>query len=428
MSLEKDLSKLLDAEVISEETAEKIRGFYEGQKSNSSGRMFLAFGILGAVLVGLGIILIIAHNWDELSRSTKTVLAFLPLIVGHLVCLYSLWKKDSSPAWREGSATFLFCAVGASIALISQIYHIKGDFEEYMFTWMLLSIPLVYLMRSSMASLLCIIGVTTYGANSGYDWNSSMPSYYYWLFFSSLLPHYYLLFNKHKNGNFLIFHHWGIPISLTICLGIVSESTEEYMLLAYSGLFGLYYLIGKLDFFKNQTLRNNSYLIMGALGTLFMLIMTSFEDIWKGIYEKTELLSEFYFVPEFYAALLISGVGIYLIMHFKKSNRIDSILPLGLGFLVIIFTFYVEIWLPVAPIIINLTVLTIGIWIVRIGAKIDHLGQLNFGLIIIAVLVTCRFFDTDLSYVLRGTMFLMVGAGFFGTNYWMLKKRRTDEK
>ncbi|MEM6542707.1 MAG: DUF2157 domain-containing protein, partial [Bacteroidota bacterium] len=61
------------------------------------------------------------------------------------------------------------------------------------------------------------------------------------------------------------------------------------------------------------------------------------------------------------------------------------------------------------------------------GAKQDHLGILNYGLLILTALVVCRFFDTDLSFVVRGIMFVSVGAGFFVANYLMLKKRKANE-
>ena len=84
MSISKDIFELLEANVISEETAEKIREYYQIKKEDSTNKLFIVFGILGALLVGLGLILIIAHNWDELSRTTKIIFAFLPLIVGQV--------------------------------------------------------------------------------------------------------------------------------------------------------------------------------------------------------------------------------------------------------------------------------------------------------------------------------------------------------
>jgi len=58
MNMIKDIPELVKAEVISEETADKIRDFYRNKRGQSTNRLFIVFGIL----VGLGIILIIAHN------------------------------------------------------------------------------------------------------------------------------------------------------------------------------------------------------------------------------------------------------------------------------------------------------------------------------------------------------------------------------
>ena len=167
MSVNKDIPELLKAEVITQETADKIQEYYRSRSGSSAGKLFIVFGILGALLVGLGVILIIAHNWDQLPRATKTIFAFLPLLIGHVLGGFVLIKKPTSTAWREGVTTFLFFAVGASIALVSQIYNIPGDLSSFLLTWMLLCLPLMYIMNSSMGSLLYLTGITWYAADTG---------------------------------------------------------------------------------------------------------------------------------------------------------------------------------------------------------------------------------------------------------------------
>jgi hypothetical protein len=60
--------------------------------------------------------------------------------------------------------------------------------------------------------------------------------------------------------------------------------------------------------------------------------------------------------------------------------------------------------------------------------KTDHLGKLNYGLVIITFLVIFRVFDTNLSFALRGLLFLIVGVGFYITNFQLLKKRKAYEE
>ena len=50
--------------------------------------------------------------------------------------------------------------------------------------------------------------------------------------------------------------------------------------------------------------------------------------------------------------------------------------------------------------------------------------RVNFGLAIIAALAIARFFDSDLSFVVRAIGFIVIGLGFLATNFILFKKRR----
>lgn len=88
-AIEQNLDELLEKGVITESVAADIRRFY-GRKnqSSASNRSLILFGILGSLLVGLGLILIIAHNWDTLPRIVRVLIAFLPLLLTQGFCLY----------------------------------------------------------------------------------------------------------------------------------------------------------------------------------------------------------------------------------------------------------------------------------------------------------------------------------------------------
>ncbi len=425
--IHKDISDLIKADIITQETADKILDYYKNKGSSSTNRLFIVFGILGAILVGLGIILIIAHNWDEFSRVTKTFFAFLPLLAGQVLCGYTLMKRQDSIAWRESGSTFLFFAIGSSIALVSQIYNIPGGTGTFLLTWMLLCLPLVYLMNSSITSLLYIGGITYYAAHLGYWSYPSTDPYLYWLLLLGVLPHYYNLHKKKPESNFIIFHNWLIPLSVIISLGTVAKRTEELMFIAYISLFGLYYLIGNLDFFTRQKSKNNGYKILGSIGTISLLLTLSFDWFWEELRRKEFSFNDIIAAPEFYASAITSLLAGVLLYLQQKSKALKDIKPLAPVFILFIVTFILGLSSPIAVVLINLFVFTIGILTIRDGAKQDHLGILNFGLLMITALVICRFFDRDLSFVIRGLLFISVGAGFFATNYWILKKRKTNE-
>jgi len=418
----KSLPELIDAGVLSENTATDIRKYYHQKSSKSGNSLFIVFGVLGAILVGLGIILIIAHNWDDLSRTIKTNLAFLPLVVGQIICGYVILKRLTSVAWRESAAAFLFFTVGASISLISQIYNIPGNLGSFLLTWMVLCLPLVYLMRSSITSLLVLVGITFYACETSYWSFPNVQSYGYWLVLALLIPHYLYLTRKKADSNFLIFHHWFFPLSVIICLGTLAGQSEELMFISYMSLFGLLYLLGNSKEFKSQLLRNSAYKVIGSLGTISLLLSMSFDWLWN---ELGKLDVDILNSPEIYVLTLITILAISLLIKQKVAHSWSSIHLMEITFILFIIIFVLGFSSPLFSVIaINVLVFALGIVTIRKGVIENHLGILNYGLFIITALVICRFFDTDISFIIRGILFIIVGIGFFTTNYLMLKRRR----
>jgi len=427
MSILNDLQELESAGVISKDTSTRIESYYKNKKDPSTNKLFVVFGILGAILVGLGTILIIAHNWDELSRGLKTGAAFLPLLIGQALCSFTLLKKHQNIAWKEGSAVFLFFAVGASIALISQIYNIPGNLSSYLLTWMLLMLPLVYVMKSSMVSLLYIIGTTYFASETGYwDYPTEIP-YVYWLMIAVIVPHYYLLLKKSPNSNFLRFHNWFVALSLTVVLGTFSKQMDELMFLAYASLFGLFYLFGTSKFLPDKTTKN-AFTLLGSVGTVVILLILSFNEFWEHFIKKEMFLNEIIVAPEFIITVILSVLAMMFLYERLKSSSIKGISPFSVAFLLFIPIFFMGTFSSIAAVfLINLLVFAIGILTIRAGSKQNHLGILNYGFLIIAALIVCRFFDTDLSFVIRGLLFISVGVGFFFVNYRMIKKRQEND-
>lgn len=423
MKIQKDLDELINSGIISEETADKISDFYEIKSSTSGNRLFLVFGILGSLLVSLGIILIIAHNWDELSKSSKTAIAFAPLIIGQLAVAFSIFKSKESKTWKEGSSTFLYVSIGATISLISQIYNISGNMSTFILTWSLLGFPLIYLMRSSMASLLFIIGITWFSAESEY-WNyPSARSYYYWGLILLALPHYYYINKIGPKSNFVKFHNWLLVISLVISLGTIGQKNEELMFISYFSLFTIFSLFSKKKFFLDQDHRFSVFQLIGNIGSMVILLSLSFDWFWERLTKEEYTFQKLLDAPETYSVLITASIVLFLILSNKsKKQALQSML-----YIIFLITFIVGFLTPYVVVAINLLILAAGIYTIREGTKQDHLGILNYGLLIITALVICRFFDTDLSFVIRGILFVVVGIGFFFTNYWMLKKRKGNE-
>ena len=416
-----ELPELVKNNVISKDVALSIHNYYQSQQSESPNKLFTVFGVLGSLLVGLGIILILAHNWDDFSRALKTVFAFLPLVLGQIIAGYSIFKKKSA-TWKEASGTFLFFAVGSSMALVSQIYNIPGDLGTYVLTWILLCLPLIYLLKSNAVAMLHIVFSTFYACNLGYGFKTASEApWLYLLLMAFVLPHYLNLLKHRRGANTTSIFNWLIPLSLIITLGAFLERNGDLGYLMYVILFGLFYNIGKFPVFDDQKLRQNAYLIFGSLGTVIMLLITSFNWIWE-----FDIDSSLFLAREFYITAILFGVTLGLLIYLYSKRWLKHFNLFHFVFIIFTALFFSGMTDGLyATILVNFLVLLLGIITIKIGADKFHFGILNYGLLIITALVVCRFFDTDMSYVIRGLLFVSVGIGFFFTNYVMLKRKKS---
>jgi uncharacterized membrane protein len=420
------LPELLEAGVISQDTADRIRGYYQQKEGQQPNLLFSIFGILGALLVGLGIFLLIAHNWDELSRATKTIIAFAPMVLGQAVAAYTLLRRSESVAWREASATFLILAIGVCIALISQIYQIPGKISSFLLSWILLGLPLVYVLRSSMAGVLYLIGITYYACEIGYFTHPESESPIYWGLLLLLAPHYYFLLKKSPNGNFFLAFNWLVPISVLIVLGVLAQDEGPLMFLAYFSLLGLFYLVGHTPYFQRLKTIFNGYEIIGSLGMIILLLVASFDWFWIEMGRQPSLFESLH-APESWIALALTlACGALLFFNKEKPTWTDGQLKLWtpLIFAVIFLIGFTNTTLPV--ILTNLLLFALGISTIWHGTKANHLGILNYGLLIMTALIVSRFLDDRFSFVIRGLAFVALGIGFFVANYWMLRRRKTE--
>ncbi|WP_160143565.1 DUF2157 domain-containing protein [Chryseolinea soli] len=424
----KELPELVRANVISEETAQRIAAHYENQPNPTTNRLLVVFGILGGLLIGMGIVLIVAHNWDELPKAMKLGIGLLPLLVGQGIAGYIVLKNIQSRAWREGCGAFLCFAIALSISIVGQVYNIEGNFGRFLMAWMLLTLPCIYVLRSSVTAMLYIVGVTWYACEVGYfSYNFMEGSRVPWKYGPMLmlvLPFCYTEFILPGiKNNFYYFISWLLVLSLTVCLGTF-QGSDQLLMMAYMSLFSLFILLSEIKLFETQRVLTNAFLVVGSLGIMGSLLILSFEWYWEDIYDNSTLhaLAGDVETSVAGAVTLMAIAMLFVVLRTKSAAAINL---KAYAFLVFIALFFLGIKTPgAAQLLVNLVVLVFAVYTIRDGARKNHLGILNYGLLIITGLIACRFFDTNFSFVLRGLLFIGVGVGFFAANIYMIKKRK----
>ncbi len=95
--------------------------------AESTRTLLMAIYIIGAFLIGIGVISFVAAHWTAIPRQVKVALLFAAMIASHFAGFY-LWKMTGKSPRLGHALTILGTLIfGASIGLMAQIFHITGS-------------------------------------------------------------------------------------------------------------------------------------------------------------------------------------------------------------------------------------------------------------------------------------------------------------
>jgi hypothetical protein len=140
------LEQWLHAGLITPDQQDAILKF-EGQQPQHGSWWIYSFMILGAAIIGLGVISLIAANWVEIPDGVKlgADFALLTLLAGGI---YTQYQKQQHGVWFEVLVVAFLLACLASIGLIAQIFHTGGEWYLALLFWSLITAPLSLFARN----------------------------------------------------------------------------------------------------------------------------------------------------------------------------------------------------------------------------------------------------------------------------------------
>lgn len=418
-----ELPELVSKGVISAETAEELRRYYGEVKGREWRQIALMVcGILGALFTGLGIILLLAHNWSEIPRPMRTFLSLVPLISAQTLAGWVIWSQKESVAWREGAATFLMLVIGSSIALINQTYHMPTELGNFLLMWMLLGVPLVYLMHASLPAVLYLVGITVWAG-----FRRGGNALFLWPLASLVIPHLWMEMRKNKYAIRPVLLSWVISLCLCVAVGITLKGGPTGLwIVTYAGLFAALYLAGGLWFGEAPTIWQRPFHSLGTVGVPVLSFILSFRMFWKS-FRFEPFVRHYPAMPSYLSSYLLTSAFLIAALWFlvicavrRQTGRLlFGAVPILTLIGLLTFKAYI-----VPTILFNVYLLLLGVSTMILGIRDGRLSTLNAGMVILAMLIIARFFDSGLGFLARGVSFIIVGAGFLTTNLVILWGRR----
>ena len=430
--LRAELPTLVSSGTISAENAQAIERYYEAKAGSSRMTGVVLLAAIGSILVAAGIALLVAHNWDEFSRPVRCVIAFLPLIAAQALSVFVLIQRNESKAWRECAAIFNVAGIGTAISLVSQTYQITGSLANFIFVWLLLSIPLVYLMRTTLGAIAYLIGIVFWlFARNGWQENPL----YFWLLLLLVVPYFGMLYRRDRGTRETAGLAIVIALAAAIGLGFTAHFAEaNFGVVAFAGFFTAVYICGIEFFPTTDSGRLHLLALLAGVAIGVMTIVLTFEGIWghSALRESIDLLHGISIAIEW--SFPIAAV-VLAVWTFVRQRAQFSVLAAAFPVVAAIGWLLTsrctgrdltwshtdcDFW---AAILFDVYALALGVELITRGLRANSTARTNFGLLVIAGLGAARFFDSDLSFVTRAIGFIVIGVGFILTNVVLFKKR-----
>jgi uncharacterized membrane protein len=393
----------------------------------------IVMGALGALLIGSGLIAIIGFNWDDFTRPVRLMFAFGPLLLTQLFSFRVLQRGAATAPWvRETAALLQALATGACIALVSQIYNLGGEWPDFLFWWLLLSLPLAWVLRSSAVAVFYLIGIAVWSVNQvehGRPWYDSPMLYP--LLLLGLLP----WWPGWKNPAPLSLSvRWVMTLSAIfgLCSAAAFVSSRASAYWSYQGdcLFWLWTLTAAafalfpLDSSSlDEPLRRKPQVLLGSLWLLGYGVAATFRDASREILQGA---SRSLHLPWCWGLLAVLAVFALLALVRRRWAVLAiasiSMLPLLMRPLLHAGSRHdgtLLSWLA----LLHLSAIGITLIVLEFAGK---KGAPRLGATLLSVLIIARMANSDLSLLAKGVAFIGVGIAFLGFNILMgrlLKKK-----
>ena len=166
----RQLAEVLDSwvteELIEPDQRDRLHSYYQLDtlSASASNRFATVLLSIGGILIGLGIIVFVAANWDGIPPTVRA-LGALSLMMGLQSLGLYLWQVKGRDRLATASLFIGEMVMGASIGLMAQWFQVSGKSSGLFLAWSLGILAMAYGLRhaptGALAIILWLIGIIT---------------------------------------------------------------------------------------------------------------------------------------------------------------------------------------------------------------------------------------------------------------------------
>ena len=202
-------------------------------------------------------------------------------------------------------------------------------------------------------------------------------------------------------------------------------------IVVYVALFALMITLGAANRRDEEGLWRRPLEMIGVAGSIVLWLVLSFGEPWRHIgWKHIHSTEKFHQVASWVDVLLAVGLPLAAIAAMgllldRRRHRLQLLWGLSVPLVAVVWPFVAATdsgW--IGPVVFNLLLFAVGIATIAAGLKSQSLATVNLGMVVVAILVVVRFFDSGLGFILKGFAFILVGIGFLVTNVVLSRRLR----
>lgn len=418
--LQQQISGWVGEGLISGAQAQALRARYPLRHGAGRGRLILS--TLGAIIFGLGVLLLFAYNWAEMHKFTKLAVIFAALAGSHAAGL-RLRRPGRPPIASEGLHALGTMLFGAAIWLVAQIYHIEEHYPNALLIWGIGALAMAWALPSVTQGVMAVTLVLVWQAVEVFDF-SNTPHSTPWIILLGIFPLYRRLRSAVLGGAATT----ALLLSLTFStIELDGELAAAVVILTSGAAIGFERLVAG-DPAAKLAHTGYAFLIPGYAGYLFMLYLCSFPQLGGELFGLKFIGFQVtaYFATALALALAVWG-SVLLTPRFGRDGSRqwqDLLIPLGLLFAVFfsIFGPAGDRWISAAP--FNLLLLGHSVLFIVQGSRRMQPRRVLAGCLLLALLAISRYLDLFDSLLARALVFFLVGGVLFMVGNLYARKRK----
>jgi uncharacterized membrane protein len=393
----------------------------------STNRLLFAIYIIGAVLIGAGVVSFVAAHWEEITPSVKVGLIVACMLTGHIAGFY-LWKVSArSPRLGHALIVLGTLVFGANIGLMAQIFHIRSHFYNGLFAWAIGAIIMAYALESVPNAVIAIL-VSFIGFCGWAIDNPQSFCYYPFIAAAVFLPFAYLCRSVLAFSLSLL----AVGAAVVVCAGFGSKEIASFGLAA-PGAAMLFFAYGLL---LHRTANFKAFaspaMVVATAFIAFGAYLSSFHSYgmrFPNLFEHRMWLAPT--ICLYAPALVMWGI------MFKAILTEQRISWIALG--VLVSCVLVAAPIALTPVLMsspdsfwsivlsNVACLVLSAALITNSFPAENRGLFWAGVLFVALIIASRFLEYETGLLIKAVVFITCGiclilAGVGFENY--LKRRR----